>query len=208
MIEHAPAASHIPHELTPDELRALDGAVVTLSDRRVLRLIDPVESPNGGVDVEVVLISDEDRSSLGRTGVGPLCPRRDGDTPHSGLGEDRRGLAAGAGEALDDQDHVVAGVVGLEPGEEAIGDALDGVAVEGQRRSGEPVEPGVERLGTSLDQAVAVHHEEVAVARGTGGVPARPTEVDAQRRPGGAVEPDRFAVADDAAPGGVPPGSR
>lgn len=66
MIEHAPAASHIPHALTPDELRALDGVVATLSDRRVLRLIDPVESPGGGVDVEVVLISDEDRSSLGR----------------------------------------------------------------------------------------------------------------------------------------------
>jgi hypothetical protein len=69
MIEHAPAASHIPHALTPDELRALDGAVVALSDRRVLRLIDPVESPNDGVDVEVVLISDEDRASLGRGGV-------------------------------------------------------------------------------------------------------------------------------------------
>jgi hypothetical protein len=69
MIEHAPAASHIPHELTPDELRALDGAVVTLSERRVLRIIDPVESPDGGVDVEVVLISDEDRSPFGRAAI-------------------------------------------------------------------------------------------------------------------------------------------
>ena len=67
MIEHARSSSHIPHDLTRAELKALDGAVVVLSRRRVLRLIDPVQNPHGGVDVEMLLISGDDRVTLDST---------------------------------------------------------------------------------------------------------------------------------------------